>query len=158
MNEAPAILDRPSPFDLLEAVAAEAIQNDPSARIECPVRHFFPEGLYVREFSMPKDAYVGSVIHDVEHQFFITKGVVTVIHEDGERQTYHAPYFGTTKPGTRRWLYSHEDVVWVTIHPNPDNETDPAKIVERVTQPHTNTLLNLTHKQMHQAQYPALSE
>ena len=151
-------LAAPTAADWFEAIAQEAIEQNPAARVECPVKHHFLPGLYIREFHMPKDAYVASVIHNVEHPFFITQGVVTVFTDDGEGQTYEAPFSGITQPGTRRMLYSHEDVIWITIHPNPDNETDPDKIVARVTQPHTNPLTGLDHRSMMAAQYPALTE
>lgn len=151
-------LATPTAADWFEAIAQEAIQQDPSARVECPVKHHFLPGLYIREFHMPKDAYVASVIHNVEHPFFIVQGKVTVSTNDGDSITYEAPFSGITKPGTRRMLYSHEDVIWITVHQNPDNETDPDKIVARVTQPHTNPLTGLDHRSMMAAQYPALTE
>lgn len=151
-------LATPTAADWFEAICQDAINQNPAARVECPVKHHFLPGLYIREFHMPKDTYAGSVIHNVEHPFFITQGVVTVFTDDGEGKTYEAPFSGITQPGTRRMLYSHEDVIWITIHPNPDNEADPEKIVARVTQPHTNPLTGLDHSTMMSAQYPALPE
>jgi hypothetical protein len=148
----------PTAADWFEAICQDAINQNPEVRVECPVKHHFLPGLYIREFHMPKDAYVASAIHNTTHSFYITKGVVTVFKDDGEGNTFEAPYQGTTTPGTRRMLYSHEDVVWITVHPNPDNETDPDKIIDRITLPHTNPLMGLTHKEMRQAQYPALPE
>jgi hypothetical protein len=48
---------------------------------------------------------------------------------DGEKiVTYTAPYQGITKPGTKRILYNHTDVIWTTFHVS--EETDVEKLEE----------------------------
>jgi hypothetical protein len=39
-----------------------------------------------------------------------------------------APACVASPPGTKRVFYAHTDLVWTTFHPNPDNETDVAKL------------------------------
>ena len=80
-----------------------------------PLKHTFADGCYIREIFMPKDYVVVSKIHKVTHPYFILKGSVSVLTEDGIVKIT-APYSGITKAGTKRILYTHEDTVWTTIH------------------------------------------
>jgi hypothetical protein len=109
--------------------------------VECPLRHFYPEGMYVREITMPAGSIITSKIHKYESPFTISKGRVSV-YTDGEGVVeLCAPYTGITKPGTRRVLYIHEDTLWTTYHVNPEGLDDPAALVEYLTIPHENPLL-----------------
>ena len=49
---------------------------------------------------------------------------------------------GLTEAGTKRILYIHEDTTWLTFHANPQNITDPDKMVEYLTYPNDNPLFN----------------
>ncbi len=90
-----------------------------------PLTHTFGDGLYIREITMPKDMYFTSRIHKTTHPYFVMKGDVTVITENG-RVRIKAPYHGMTQKGTKRALLTHEETVWVTVHHT--NETDLEKI------------------------------
>jgi hypothetical protein len=35
-----------------------------------------------------------------------------------------APCYTVSEPGTQRFIYAHEDSVFINIHKNPDNITD----------------------------------
>jgi hypothetical protein len=108
---------------------------------ECPLRHWFPGPLYVREITMPAGSIITSKIHKYQSPFTISKGKVSV-YTDGEGvETFEAPYTGITKPGTRRVLYIHEETVWTTYHHNPESFDDPVKMVEYLTEPYENPLL-----------------
>lgn len=100
---------------------------------DCPAQCRFPANLYVRELFMPAGSVITSRIHLAENPFFVLKGRVTVLSENEGRVTYTAPCYGITKPNTRRLLLVHEDTIWVTVHPNPDNITDGAIMLEQVT-------------------------
>ena len=95
----------------------ELIKLQPGAMIgDCfPLVHTFVDGAYVRQITMPKGALLTSKIHKILHPYFVLKGDVSVITEDGV-QRIKAPYWGLTKPGTKRILYIHEDTVWITVH------------------------------------------
>jgi hypothetical protein len=68
-------------------------------------------------------------IHKITHPYFILKGEVSVLTEEGVVRL-KAPYSGITKAGTKRIVYVHEDTIWITVHVT--NETDIAKIEEQV--------------------------
>jgi len=96
-----------------------------------PLKHTFVDGAYVREIFMPKGYLTTSKIHKFEHPYFIMKGEVSVLTEEGVVRI-KAPFAGITKPGTKRVIYIHEDCVWITCHTNPDNGEDLLKIEDRI--------------------------
>lgn len=98
----------------------------------CEIVNHFPPGQYVRECRMPAGMAGTSMVHKHEHVFILAEGVITVRDQDGVKHL-SAPWVGITKPGTRRALYAHTKVVWITTHPNPDDCRDVPEIVERLT-------------------------
>ena len=96
-----------------------------------PLKHVFGDNIYIREITMPAGQLITSKIHKYTHPYFILKGKVSVITEEG---TMHiqAPYWGITKAGTKRALYIHEECVWVTVHSNPDDTQDVDKIEGKI--------------------------
>ena len=91
----------------------------------CPVTHSFGEGCYIRQIFMPKGTIIVSKIHKVTHPYFVMTGSASVATENGV-EIINAPYQGITQAGTKRALYIHEDMVWITVHVT--NETDLDKI------------------------------
>ena len=86
--------------------------------------HRFTPGLYIREIYMPAGSVLSTKIHKTEHPFVISAGKVSVYSGNDGPQYIEAPYTGITKPGTRRFLVVHEDTIWTTFHPNPDELRD----------------------------------
>ena len=99
----------------LRKMPGSLIGDSPEYLKICPLRHTFVDGAYVRELSMPKSLLFVSKIHKVEHPYFILKGDVSVLTEDGIIRV-KAPFYGVTPPGTKRIIWTHEDTVWVTVH------------------------------------------
>lgn len=95
------------------------------------MEHEFGEGVYQRTIAMPTGALLTSKIHAQRHPFTVHAGVVFVISQ-GHAECICAPYKGWTEPGTRRILLVAHDCVWSTVHANPDNGTDLAKIEDRI--------------------------
>lgn len=109
----------------------EAMLKVPGAMIGdcCPLKHTFVDGAYVRQITMPKGMLLTSKIHKICHPYFVLKGDVSVLTEEGVVRI-KAPHSGITKPGTKRLLYMHEETVWTTVHVT--NETDLEKIEEEI--------------------------
>jgi len=105
--------------------------------VNCPVKHHFATGFYLREIFMPRGTVVISKKHVTEHQFVISKGRVSVWDPFVGTQHLAAPFVGLTKPGTQRILYIHEDCVWTTAHANPDGGQDVDAIEARIIEPQT---------------------
>ena len=96
----------------------ELLANQPNALFGTeafPVKHTFVDGAYVREITMPKGTTLTSKIHKIEHPFFVMSGKCSVI-TDEKVEFIEAPYWGVTKPGTKRILQIHEETVWITVH------------------------------------------
>lgn len=88
-----------------------------------PLVHSFADGMYIREITMPAGQIIISKIHGQTHPYFILKGDVSVLTEEGVKR-YKAPYSGITKAGTKRVLYTHEDTVWTTVQRTNETELD----------------------------------
>ena len=123
----------------------EAIMLENFPMVECPVKHQFTEGMYVREIFMPAGSLITSKIHKTQHSYFVLRGKA-IVWIDGKEQIIQAPYVGVTEPNTRRVLYIVEDCIWATSHPNPDNETVD-QIEERIIEKHDNPNLSIEIKQ-----------
>ena len=80
-----------------------------------PVKHTFAGGCYVREIYNPANELIITKIHKKEHPFFLMKGEMSILTEEGI-QHIKAPYQGVTKPGTKRAIYTHEECVFITVH------------------------------------------
>ena len=80
-----------------------------------PLKHTFAKGYYIREINTPAGQFIVTKIHKEEHPFFLMKGECSVLTEDGPKRI-KAPYYDITKAGTKRVIYIHTDVTWVTVH------------------------------------------
>ena len=80
-----------------------------------PLKHSFADGCYIREIFNPKGELLVTKIHKVTHPFFLMKGDMTILMEDGIKRI-RAPHYGITPAGTKRIIYCHEDCVFVTVH------------------------------------------
>lgn len=122
--------------DLLEAGIRE---NLASNEHETHLEQFFLDGIYIRKFYMPAHALVVSRVHALESFSIISKGVVSIATEDGHRVVSAGTHF-FAPAGTKRALLTHEEVIWSTIHLNPDNERDEKILDARYTQPEVRDL------------------
>ena len=80
-----------------------------------PLKHSFADGCYIREIFNPKGELLVTKIHKVAHPFFLMRGDMTILMEDGIKRI-RAPHYGITPAGTKRIIYCHEDCVFVTVH------------------------------------------
>lgn len=80
-----------------------------------PLEHIFADGLYVRKISCPLGQLLVTEIHKKDNAYFLMKGEITIMSEEGE-VTIEAPYYGITKAGTKRIIYVHKDCIFVTVH------------------------------------------
>ena len=92
-----------------------------------PIKHFFMDGVYIREMKMYKDMIIIGAIHKHLHMCFLLEGHITVANEDGVIE-YKAPCFIESTPGIKRVLYAHEDSLWYNTHKNVSNTTSVDQI------------------------------
>ena len=124
-----AIAKRPQDCEQINRLE-EAIAQGPLAQI--PTLHLFPPRMYVRTVLMKAGTVWTSRIHKTEHPFVVSLGCCTVVDGEGERIVIQAPHLGVTKPGTRRALMIHEDMIWTTFHATNLNSVEEieAEILE----------------------------
>ena len=94
----------------------------------CPLKHTFADGIYVREIFIPAGAVLVGKIHKHGHPNFLMSGEVEVVTEGGGAERLVAPLSMISSAGTKRVVYTITDTVWVTIHHNPTNTEDLAKL------------------------------
>jgi len=103
-----------------------AMRKQPSAIVgskACPLKHTFVDGAYIREITMPAGMLLTSKIHKKVHPYFVLKGDVSVLTEEGVVRI-KAPFQGITPAGTKRLLYIHEETVWTTVHVTESKDLD----------------------------------
>ena len=118
-------------MDVREAVEQieDAMQGMPPAFL--PIKHYFANGMYAREMTVPAGAIVTGAIHKTTHFCILSQGRVHVMSEDGIEELV-APAIIISQPGTKRAIHALEDTVWTNIHAT--NETDLDKLVEELTE------------------------
>jgi hypothetical protein len=99
----------------LEENITKTIDSDKALSVDCPLKHSYGDGLYVREIFMSAGTFIISKIHKFNHPYFVLTGMADVITEDGITRI-KAPYYGMTKAGTKRALFIIENMIWVTVH------------------------------------------
>lgn len=80
-----------------------------------PLKHTFTDGCYIREIFTPAGQVIVTKIHKKDHPFFLMKGELSILTEDGV-VNLRAPYQGITKVGTKRVIYTHTDCIFTTVH------------------------------------------
>ena len=100
----------------------KAMQQSP-CQVELPPRHYFANGLYAREITIPKGTLLTGKIHKTEHLNIVSKGDISVLTEDGPKRV-RAPFTMVSRPGTKRVGYAHEETVWTTIHATQETDLD----------------------------------
>ena len=97
----------------------EAVENHPSKIKDVnginPLTHTFADGQYIREIFNPAGLFIVTKIHNRSHPFFLLKGEMSIFSQDGVERI-SAPYYGITKVGTKRAIYTHTECIFVTVH------------------------------------------
>jgi hypothetical protein len=106
-------------FELEAAIHRELVP------IDCPVSHYFSDGVYAREMRIPAGTVATGKVHKTLHLNILSQGDVSVMTESGIKRI-QAPATIVSPPGTKRAVYAHTDVVWTTIHGT--HETDLEKL------------------------------
>jgi hypothetical protein len=101
-------------------------------QFEFPLKHYFADGLYVREIFIPRGAALVGYIHTQECITTVSRGCI-VIFDGQNRMTVRAPFTTVVPRGTKKAGYALEDTVWSDAYVNADNEHDLAKLEARLT-------------------------
>lgn len=124
----------------MSSMDLKVVESDKVVRLErdmlkmpqaiCSVRHLFAEGLYIRELTMSAGTIAIGHWQKHEHLNVMVKGMVRVLDHQGHAIELRAPATFVGVPG-RKVGYVVEEVCWLNIYPNPDNERDVAKLEDR---------------------------
>lgn len=121
---------------------ADGLAQMPSALDQLPLKHHFSPGVYTREIFIPRGVCVVGAIHRHAHMNIIAAGTCAVFTEFAGTERLVAPHTFVSKVGTKRIVLAIEDTIWLTVHENADNEIDTDKLVDRLTVPTYDALLN----------------
>lgn len=111
----------PSRADIEQLQSAMA--KLPQAEIE--TRHYFADGMYIREMRCKAGTAIVGKVHKREHFFILLTGDMTLV-SDGKRERVKAPRIMVASPGMKRVGYAHEDSICLNVHRT--NSTDLEQI------------------------------
>lgn len=111
-------------------------------QVDCPVNHYFSDGIYARELIIPKGCCIVGAKHKTRHLFLVTKGHCLIADGDDVIEV-QAPFTSETIEGTKRAITALEDTVIMTFHVT--DETDIDKIGDEILEPE-NTLPQWKYK------------
>ena len=97
---------------------------------DCPVRHYFADGLYAREITIPKGVTLIGAIHKKQNLAVLSKGTLQIVTDEGTT-VISAPCTVTVQPGAKNCALALEEAVWTNFFPT--DETDVDKLVEELT-------------------------
>tara|TARA_A100000172_G_C3002983_1_gene96976 strand:- start:157 stop:750 length:594 start_codon:yes stop_codon:yes gene_type:complete len=112
-----------------QLLEADGVVTGEELNKECPVKHLFADGCYIREIFNPAEQIIVTKIHKKTHPFFLVEGEMSILTEDGVN-TIKAPHNGITQAGTKRVIYTHTDCRFITVHAT--DKTDIQEIEDEV--------------------------
>ncbi len=120
-------------------------------QVDCPIDHQFCQDMYLRERFVPAGTLFTTYTWKEEHPFFGNMGELLIWEEEKGWVHYVCPCRGITKAGTKRIVYAITDVIWTTVHANPENITDVEVLEDRLLYKYENPYLSLDEiKQINQ--------
>lgn len=122
MSDVLALVDDVTPVTRERILALQELIGQ-AEQVECPVRHFFANGLYAREMFIPAGVCLVGKIHRHE-QIYMVLGDVTIATPGAEPERVNACEPRVAGAGVKRAIYAHADTFFTTFHTNPTNERD----------------------------------
>jgi hypothetical protein len=98
-------------------------------QVDAPVEHKFSPGVYVRQITMPAGTFVIGHKHKTQHLNIVMTGRAKVMM-NGIVEEIVAPCIFESQSGVQKVLLIEEDMVWATVHTNPENCQDVVKLEE----------------------------
>lgn len=85
--------------------------------------HYFTDGMYLRSLFIPEGVVCVGEVHRHSHFTILAEGKSKIVSQDGDLEV-EAPYVFISTPLAKRSVYAITDCTWITVHLNPENETD----------------------------------
>lgn len=106
----------PKVFEM-EAIMKTMVQ------IDIQTKHYFSEGLYAREITIPAGVTLCGEIHKYRNLNILSKGEM-LVYGLGK---VSAPFTVVSPPGTKRIAHTLTECVWTTIHATEETDVDKIK-------------------------------
>lgn len=100
---------------------------------ECPLKHYFVNGLYVREIFIPAGVALVGYIHMYPCITTVSKGRIAIYDGLGPAKVFAAPTTMCVAAGTKKAGYALEDTIWSDAYLNLDNDQDIDRLEARLT-------------------------
>ena len=84
-------------------------------QVDCPVKHYQVDGVYVRSMFIPAGTLLTGKIHNFENIAILAQGTIR-ISNGTESYVISAPHVMVDKPGVKRIGYAETDVTFITVH------------------------------------------
>lgn len=124
------LIKRKQLIDKIYRLEAELLKGP---QVDCPVEHTFLPQIYERKMTIPPWTVISGAVHTTEHLVRLEKGVIEVLTDEGIK-VLSAPCEFISRPGIKRIGRTFDcEVIWTTIHDNPDDCTDMDIIVDRIS-------------------------
>lgn len=117
MSEENIIVAEEMTKEISTAEKVEAVERLMKLRpqVEIPPTHYFAEGLYAREITIPKGVLATGKVHLAGYLVIIVKGDVSVLTDDGVKRI-QGPVTFPVRAGMKHIGYAHEDTTWICVH------------------------------------------
>lgn len=124
MNEISEILRGSMTRPKFAALEAELLKRP---QLKPAMRHYWAPGTYCREIFLPASCCVTGKIHLHPHTSIVLGDIVVCAPgQDPERITGFRTILAPA--GVKRAVFTYADTWWTTVHANPTNERDLAKL------------------------------
>jgi hypothetical protein len=101
-------------------------------QVDCPVDHFFADGLYGRLVLIPAGTTVTGKMHAGRHLNVLLAGTIKVTTEHGVIEL-SAPHVMVSEAGVKRVGHAYTDTLWLTVHAS--NKTDLGELEQELIVP-----------------------
>ena len=101
-----------------------ALSKLPQAEI--PPEEIIGGGIYARTIVIPEDTALVGEIHKFENMNYLVSGTITVATEQGV-ETITGPRIIVSPAGTKRAGHTLTEVVWTSLHPTEESETEKVR-------------------------------
>lgn len=116
-------------------------------QVECPLEDQFYPGLYIRERFVPAGTLFTTYTWKTTHPFRCIHGELLIWQDGKGWEVFKAPCKGITYAGTKRIVYAIDDVIWETLHANPDDIHDEKELHDMLFENYDNPYVSLSQLQ-----------
>jgi len=106
----------------LDNLAKEMARYD---QVDCPVKHNFAPGIYVRELFIPEDTFIMGKRHRHETCNILLKGEMSLyMGPNIPAKKIFEPLIFNSKPFVKKLAYTHTDCIFLNIHPTDKKDLE----------------------------------